>query len=89
MKFLGEVKDRGVVSFGTVYLGASWLVVVVGRGLFDVFDLDERKFLMENGGQGQNRTAATRIFSPRQSAPRSAQEHLSQPVARKRGLIRC
>jgi len=39
MKFLGEVKDRGVVSFGTVYLGASWLVVVVGRTLFDVFDL--------------------------------------------------
>jgi len=26
---------------------------------------DQRKFLIENGGQGQNRTADTRIFSPR------------------------
>jgi len=39
MKFLTEVKARGVLKFATVYLGASWLVIVVGRTLFDVFEL--------------------------------------------------
>src|SRR5262245_28545794 len=34
--------------------------------------------LICSDGQGQNRTADTRIFSPRQSAPRSTQEHLKQ-----------
>jgi hypothetical protein len=39
--------------------------------------------LIRNGGQGRNRTADTRIFSPRQSAPKSIQDHLKQPVVRK------
>jgi len=34
---------------------------------------------MCSGGQAQNGTADTRIFSPRQSAPSSTQEHLKQP----------
>ena len=45
-----------------------------GRGL-----LSSSSHFHLNGGQGQNRTADTRIFSPHESAPRSTQEHLKQP----------
>src|ERR1700747_1536283 len=39
--------------------------------------------LIFNGGQGQNRTADTRIFSPQESAPSRTQQHPKQPAARK------
>ena len=42
-----------------------------------------------SGGQGQNRTADTRIFSPPNSVPSSTQEHLKQPTRHKRPLVRC
>src|SRR5215469_8825401 len=42
-----------------------------------------------SGGQGRNRTPDTRIFSPRQSAPSSTQDHLKEPIRRKPPLVRC
>src|ERR1700751_4937304 len=45
--------------------------------------------LAQNGGQGQNRTADTRILSPPKSAPRSTQEHPKQPISAKCSLGRC